>query len=605
MKASLVIFALFAVAGAMPANAAKPKATKKPQAKSAKKPTDRQSPAKNIGRAYDLIQSESAEKNVAARKLLSPYLRDPIFGDEALWLTALSQLSDARLEFDAEKFSAALASAEKAHTNLGQVDLRYPHSATLRSQSRDLASAELLQAESLLELGRAKEAQTRYEAGLQRLSSAGQLSQAGHDEVADFTRACKKLPDEFCAAWMARIANFWPKSSLESKGILAADPEAAADAAKRSGGGSPGKSTTSYKAPDLDQAAFDAGFAKYLSGDWGDAIDLFQKMLQDYPRSAYRFRARYWLAQSLAKKGKDEEAKKQFQSLKADSPLTYYGLLASLQAGEPLDVPTDPNGPLASELETSLTAAEIYRMKKARAHSEQGSSDLAALELKDLRARDSMSNAFLMYLAQLNSKVGNHGTAFSLISELILRGSDRVFSAPIFNMIFPVRHLELIKKAALEAKIDPILLLSLIKQESAFDPEIASNSGATGLTQVLYGTALEHFPEIARTDLTDPETNIRTGTKYLAWLLRKYGGNTAAALAAYNAGPTAAGKWMSGRDKKLGELEFVETIPYKESREYVGAILRNYYWYSKLLKEGKPIATLGDLDRLWPAKSQE
>jgi soluble lytic murein transglycosylase len=158
----------------------------------------------------------------------------------------------------------------------------------------------------------------------------------------------------------------------------------------------------------------------------------------------------------------------------------------------------------------------------------------------------------------------------------------------VLGMIFPTPFFDVVRKHAARNDIDPILVLSLVKQESAFTPNIGSGAGAVGLMQLMPATAVEVDPELTRADLLEPDTNIRIGTKYLKWLLTKFNGNIVLALAGYNAGPYAAERWLRANPEKRGMLEFIETIPYKETREYVSGIIRNYYWYSRRLTSDVP-----------------
>lgn len=148
-------------------------------------------------------------------------------------------------------------------------------------------------------------------------------------------------------------------------------------------------------------------------------------------------------------------------------------------------------------------------------------------------------------------------------------------------MIFPLSFLEDIKKYSSETGLDPILILSLIKQESAFDPSASSGVGAQGLMQIMPQTAVETDSSVNLADLTDPETSIRTGTRYFKMLMQRFNGNIVLSLAAYNAGPNAVDRWLREIPAKRGLQEFIESIPYRETREYVAGIIRNYYWYSR------------------------
>jgi hypothetical protein len=189
----------------------------------------------------------------------------------------------------------------------------------------------------------------------------------------------------------------------------------------------------------------------------------------------------------------------------------------------------------------------------------------------------------LIYLAALQSEAGNHAAAFRTLNEIGARGSQATYGDLGLSLIFPTEHFELVKKIAAEFKLDPILVLSLIKQESAFDTHAISNTGALGLMQIMPATAADTVTDLARTDLITPETNLRTGMRYLSQLLKHYNGNIVFALAAYNSGPGSVNRWIKSSPPENGLTDFIEAITYRETREYVSSIIRNYFWYARLL----------------------
>jgi len=124
----------------------------------------------------------------------------------------------------------------------------------------------------------------------------------------------------------------------------------------------------------------------------------------------------------------------------------------------------------------------------------------------------------------------------------------------------------------------PILVLALIREESAFAPRAVSTAGARGLMQLLPQTAdlvarENRLPPVPMTALDTPEANIRLGAIHLADLLRDNNGNLVLALASYNAGKQAVQRWLQ-RFGFADEIEFVEDIPYAETRNYVKRVLR-------------------------------
>ncbi len=182
-----------------------------------------------------------------------------------------------------------------------------------------------------------------------------------------------------------------------------------------------------------------------------------------------------------------------------------------------------------------------------------------------------------------------------LVTELIQRQPPNPDNrADWISWIFPIPESlwNQVQKIATQNDVDPILILSLIKQESAFNPKAASHAGAWGLMQLMPFTALEMNSEMTRLDLLNPESNMRAGTGYFKKLLKRYSGSVVLALAAYNAGPNAVNRWIKEGKLKNGELLFAEQIPYKETRDYVFSILRNHAWYQHLLKAQTKVQVL-------------
>jgi soluble lytic murein transglycosylase-like protein len=155
---------------------------------------------------------------------------------------------------------------------------------------------------------------------------------------------------------------------------------------------------------------------------------------------------------------------------------------------------------------------------------------------------------------------------------------------PVFlsGIFFPRQYTELITAYSQEQSVDPFLVQALIREESFFQPDSLSPANAYGLMQLLPGTARE----IARgsklkfkaRDLFNPELNIRLGLQHLKSLLDKYDGRLYLALAAYNAGAHRVDQWLA-EFPEADEEEFIEMIPFTETRTYVKNILRNYFFY--------------------------
>jgi soluble lytic murein transglycosylase len=156
---------------------------------------------------------------------------------------------------------------------------------------------------------------------------------------------------------------------------------------------------------------------------------------------------------------------------------------------------------------------------------------------------------------------------------------------PYWEALFPKPFWPDLKKFASQNALDPYLVASLIRQESEFNPSAVSRANAVGLMQLLPKTGrtvakeerLRHF---APSQLFTPTVNLQLGTRYFRQMVDKFG-NFEYALAAYNAGSNRVDDWL-GQGKYRDPQEFVESIPFTETREYVQAILRNANVYRQL-----------------------
>lgn len=173
--------------------------------------------------------------------------------------------------------------------------------------------------------------------------------------------------------------------------------------------------------------------------------------------------------------------------------------------------------------------------------------------------------------------------------------SASIQSIPLayWHILFPEPYWSIIKAESAKNDLDPYLVASLIRQESEFNPSAISYANAWGLMQLLpsVGRSLarqEGMTHFQTFQLLDPETNIRLGTRYLKQTLDHFGGVPEYALAAYNAGDSRVEDWQAAGPYS-GMDEFVESIPFTQTREYVQSILRNIEIYREI--DGKTEST--------------
>lgn len=157
------------------------------------------------------------------------------------------------------------------------------------------------------------------------------------------------------------------------------------------------------------------------------------------------------------------------------------------------------------------------------------------------------------------------------------------YGSMVYNMVaFPKPYKDYVFKASELYQIDPALIYAVMRQESLFDPNATSVAKARGLMQLIDSTAKQVAKKenIQLKNVYDPETNIKLGTAYLRELLDMWNGDLVKAIASYNAGPTRVKAFTPHED----QFVFIESIPLRETREYVKRVLYNYYVYSELLE---------------------
>jgi soluble lytic murein transglycosylase len=168
--------------------------------------------------------------------------------------------------------------------------------------------------------------------------------------------------------------------------------------------------------------------------------------------------------------------------------------------------------------------------------------------------------------------------------EWVGEAGDRL-PREVWQVLFPIRYEQELLAEAREDGLDPALVAALILQESSYQADARSRAGARGLMQVMPATgrriARAKGVRFKRPALNDPETSLDFGTHYLRQMSERYAGAVEKVLAAYNAGPHRVDAWTALRGAQTAE-EFIETIPFTETRGYVMIVLANREQYRRL-----------------------
>ncbi len=186
-----------------------------------------------------------------------------------------------------------------------------------------------------------------------------------------------------------------------------------------------------------------------------------------------------------------------------------------------------------------------------------------------------------LYLAALTLRMDDSIRRFKLLSSAF-REDPNLLSKTSLELFYP-RKTDLTPQHKV-GSLDPMLVLSLIRQESAFNIRARSPAGAMGLMQIMPKTARRFHRMKNPNQLYNPTFNLEVGSRYFSNLLRNYDGDAELALAAYNAGPKRVEEWLKRYPVKDRAL-FIDLIPFKETRDYVSSIARNYFWYVSLYSD--------------------
>ena len=331
------------------------------------------------------------------------------------------------------------------------------------------------------------------------------------------------------------------------------------------------------------------GWMAYQRGEFGQAERGFASLVRLAPNSPEAHSALYWQARSLDKQAEHDRAEALYRRLVQDETQGYYALWAEKRLGQaprPLALEAQPT---VNRPALSARLATYYR--RSQALSQLGLIDFARRELDRLHQAAPNSPAFRQFFLAEYHRLEDHHRALRLARALAV-GKRRRYD-------FPLAYWDVLQTHAQAQRLDPYLVLALIRQESLFDPQAVSRARAYGLMQLLPSTATKLLQPLpgAELRLADPDRNIALGTRYLRQLLSRYEDNLILGLAGYNAGPDAVEKWRS-RFPHAEADEFVEHISYRETRNYVKKVLRNYRTYRRLYEPANAVISLGPQARL-------
>lgn len=333
-----------------------------------------------------------------------------------------------------------------------------------------------------------------------------------------------------------------------------------------------------------------AGWLSYRLGNFQAAEHIFEDELRHYPDANESISALYWRARLFETQDHTPAlAATDYRAILRDHPNYYYAQLARVRLTA-LNVPSPASDSapiqflhLPKPRLISAFPTDSPHLAKARLLANAGLNEYVAREID---ADPGWSTWGKLGEAQIYASYDETFLALRAMKRAIPgEASAPIQSIPLayWRILFPEPWWDTIKTESAKYNLDPYLVASLIRQESEFNPSAISYAGAYGLMQLLPSVGRAMARQVGMHDfrtyqLLDPETNIKLGTRYLRQMLDKFGGVQEYALAAYNAGDSRVTDWRSA-GPYTGMDEFVESIPFTQTRNYVEAILRNEETY--------------------------
>ena len=336
-----------------------------------------------------------------------------------------------------------------------------------------------------------------------------------------------------------------------------------------------------------EPAAWSVGFMRYCQSEYREAMELFGELALSLREPHLVDQSLYWagkLAQRLKLK---QRAQSYFTKAARGFPRSYYSARA-LNLGYSNPTSVKPRMQLRAQPEDGAAIERIEFLQRADLLHELGLDHLAAAELREVERINSKNTAALKVIRDRYESFGLLDRALVMATRIANKDSSQSTLAHLY----PDYYWKEVVKAGLEADLDPYLILAVIRQESFFNEDAVSRAGARGLMQIMPHTGrrlarsmgLRQFESRA---LFDPSVSIRMGSRFLGDQVRAFddgptsGMGFQLGLAAYNAGPHTARKWIN-RFPLEDPDAFVERIPYRETRLYVKKVLKNYTIYKAL-----------------------
>ncbi len=327
-------------------------------------------------------------------------------------------------------------------------------------------------------------------------------------------------------------------------------------------------------------------------GDFAAAISWAQQLVDAAPKDNLAAEAGFWLGKWYYRQNQPDQARKAFENVIINHSESYYAWRAAVHldwnVGDFDTVRTfRPDIVLPSRRQQlpagSNTLQELYLIGHNQTAWNQWQTEFENQQMP------TVSEQFADGVLRLG--IGDNLDGIFMVSSLGWRDRpeeiaeyQRLRQTPAYSQsIYPFPFSDLILGRAEDNNLNPILVTALVRQESRFEPDIKSVVGAVGLMQVMPATGEWISQQIGEADyaLSKPEDNVKFGTWYLDYTHREFADNSLFAVASYNAGPGAVSSWVAEKEFANAD-EFVDIIPYPETKGYVESVFGGYWNYLRI-----------------------
>ncbi len=324
------------------------------------------------------------------------------------------------------------------------------------------------------------------------------------------------------------------------------------------------------------------GWSDYRADQFASAAEQFEALAAATANEIDRLRPLYWQARALESAGKSTAATEIFAHLAEDFPLSYYGWRARDRGAS-----SETKRPM-HEIAMGRSGLRPSDLARVRILMAAGLIDSGAEESAQL-VRNATGLDDRVALARLLTSAGDFNRAQRVIVDAYTTSLARGPVAGLEELwwyAWPSAFSGHVDAATgSDDSVDPELVYSIMREESGYRPKIVSPVGARGLLQIMRETGAQLAGRVGRAnfaadDLFDPAMNIELGSFYLGELSRQFPTRISASIASYNAGPHVVARWVDGDPRP--DDEWVESIPYSQTRSYVKRVMRSLQAYRLL-----------------------